>query len=203
MEKFVKLIATAVPFDRLNVNTDEIFPARFMRKSPEPGYQGFVFHDLRFDDDGKERPEFILNNDRYRKARILVGNTNFGCGSSREGAVYALQDYGFAAAIAPSFGDIFASNCLKNGFLPIQLPADVCDGLRRELTEANAPVITVDLENQEVSAPSGDRYSFDIDPFQKHCILKGLGEITLTLKEEDKIAAFESQYREDFPWLFD
>ncbi|MGY9002293.1 MAG: 3-isopropylmalate dehydratase small subunit [Rhodospirillales bacterium] len=202
MEVFTKLTAKAAPMDMLNVNTDYIFPARFIKKPREPGYQDFCFHDGRFDEDENERPEFPLNQDKYRGAEFIVGNANFGCGSSREGAVYTLQDFGLKAVIAPSFGDIFASNAVKNGFLPVRLPEETCVALRRSLSEANDPSITVDLEKQVVTGPGGEEHAFEIEPFQKHCILNGLGEISLTLQNNDKIDEFDQSYREDFPWLY-
>ena len=202
MQKFSKLTGIAAPMDELNVNTDRILPARFIKKPREPGYQDFCFHDARLDEDGKERPEFVLNQAKYRNAQFIIGNTNFACGSSREGAVYTLQDFGLKAVIAPSFGDIFASNAVKNGFVPIQLPEEVCAALRHSLSEANDPSITVDLESQTVVGPGGEEHSFDIEPFQKHCILNGLGEIALTLQDTDKINEFDEGYREEFPWLY-
>lgn len=202
MKPFVTLTAPAVAIDLLNVNTDQIFPARFIKKPRGPGYASYLFHDLRFLEDGTENPEFVLNQSAYREARILVGNTNFGCGSSREGAVYALQDYGFGAVIAPSFGDIFAANCVKNGFLPIVLEDGIVAQLRREVMESPTPAMIVDLKNQIITTPNGRQQPFDIEPFHKHCILNGLNEIDLTLEHEDEIANFEQKYREEFEWLF-
>jgi 3-isopropylmalate/(R)-2-methylmalate dehydratase small subunit len=202
MQKFTKLTGIAAPMDDLNVNTDRILPARFIKKPREPGYQDFCFHDARLDEDGKERPEFILNQAKYRGVKFIIGNTNFGCGSSREGAVFTLQDFGLKAVIAPSFGDIFAANSVKNGFLPIRLPEEVCAALRHSLSEANDPSITVDLENQTVTGLGGEEHAFEMEPFQKHCILNGLGEISLTLQDTDKIDEFDSAYRDEFPWLY-
>lgn len=202
MKPFTTLTAPAVAIELLNVNTDQIFPARFIKKPRAPGYAGYLFHDLRFRDDGTERPDFPLNQTAYRAARILVGNSNFGCGSSREGAVYALQDYGFGAVIAPSFGDIFSANCLKNGLLPIVLPDAAVAQLRQQIMESAAPTMTVDLTKQTVIAPDGRQQSFDIEPFHKYCILNGLNEIDLTLEREAEISAFEQQYHEEFKWLF-
>ena len=184
-----------------NVNTDQIFPARFIRKPRAVGYAQFTFHDLRRGADGSLRPDFPLNEARYRDARIIVGGTNFGCGSSREGAVYTLIDSGFRALIAPSFGDIFAANCLKNGVLTIALPADVVVAMRDELRAARTPVLTVDLESETVTRPDGTTLGFSPDPFQKHCLLNGLNEIDLSLEFGPQMAAFEAAYRERFPWL--
>lgn len=202
MKPFATLAAPAVAIELLNVNTDQIFPARFIKKPRAPGYAGYLFHDLRFHDDGTERSDFPLNQTAYRKARILVGNSNFGCGSSREGAVYALQDYGFGAVIAPSLGDIFAANCIKNGLLPIMLPVELVAELRRQIASNASSGMTVNLAEQSVTAPDGRRHKFDIEPFSKHCLLQGLDEIALTLQRDSQIAAFEQRYRKEFEWLF-
>ena len=201
MEPFARITATAAPLDRANVNTDQIFPARFIKKPRGPGYAGFCFHDLRLDDDGRERPEFPLNQPRFRDAGILVSDINFGCGSSREGAVYALQDFGLREVISPSFGDIFASNCLKNGMLTVRLPAAEAAELRRQLGELEQPVMTVDLEAGTIVC--GNRnIDFAFDPFDKECLLTGLNEIDLSLRQETEIAALEKDYRQRFPWQF-
>ncbi|MDH3229419.1 MAG: 3-isopropylmalate dehydratase small subunit [Alphaproteobacteria bacterium] len=201
MEPFGAITATAVPLDMANVNTDQIFPARFIRKPRAVGYAQFTFHDVRRSEDGSLRPDFPLNEDRYRDARIIVGGTNFGCGSSREGAVYTLIDSDFRALIAPSFGDIFAANCLKNGVLTVTLPSDVVAGLRAHLREADRPVLTIDLEAESIVRPDGTSLGFSADPFQKHCLLNGLNEIDLSLEFAAEMAAFEAAYRERFPWL--
>lgn len=201
MEPFNAITATAVPLDTANVNTDQIFPARFIRKPRAVGYAQFTFHDVRRSEDGSLRPDFPLNEDRYQDARIIVGGTNFGCGSSREGAVYTLIDSGFRALIAPSFGDIFAANCLKNGVLTVTLPGDIVAGLREQLRSANRPVLTVDLEAESVVRSDGTTLGFSPDPFQKHCLLNGLNEIDLSLEFAAEMAAFEASYRERFPWL--
>ena len=202
MKPFTTLTAPAVAIELLNVNTDQIFPARFIKKPRAPGYAGYLFHDLRFRDDGTERPDFPLNQPAYREARILVGNSNFGCGSSREGAVYALQDYGFGAVIAPSFGDIFAANCIKNGLLPIVLPAGLVAELRGQIASNASSGMTVNLAEQSVTAPDGSKHKFDIELYSKNCLLQGLDEIALTLQRESEIAVFERRYREEFEWLF-
>jgi len=202
MEKFVTTRAVAVPLDLVNIDTDQIIPARFLKKPKGPEYREYCFHDMRLNDDGTERADFILNDDRFRDARIIVANTNFACGSSRESAVYALQGRDIVAAIAPSFGDIFAANSLKNGLLPIRLADDVVADLRRQLHAAGDPSMTIDLENQEVTAPDGTKHHFDIDPFNRHCILNGLGEIDLTLQRDADISAFDAKYRDAYPWYF-
>jgi 3-isopropylmalate/(R)-2-methylmalate dehydratase small subunit len=201
MEKFQRLDAVAVPIATPNVDTDQIVPARFLRKPRSGGYGGFLFHDLRFDESGAEKPSFVLNAPAYRGARILVGEKNFGCGSSREHAVYALWDYGFRAVIAPSFGDIFFSNCFKNGLLPIVLPAEQVKALQAELTQRPGAGVVVDLERQEVVAPSGNVHRFEVDSFRKQCLLQGLDEIALTLSHDADIAAFERKQAEEVRWL--
>lgn len=201
MEPFKGITATAVPLDMSNVNTDQIFPARFIRKPRAVGYAQFTFHDVRRRADGSLRPDFPLNEERYRDARIIVGGTNFGCGSSREGAVYTLIDSGFNVLIAPSFGDIFAANCLKNGVLTIALPGDAVSDLHSQLRAAIDPTLTIDLEAETVTRPDGTTLSFSPDPFQKYCLLNGLNEIDLSLEFGAEMAAFEAAYRRRFPWL--
>ena len=201
MEKFQRLDAVAAPLGQPNVDTDQIVPARYLSKPRKDGYGGFLFRDLRLDDSGAEKPGFVLNQPPYRNARILVADKNFGCGSSREAAVYCLWDYGFRAVIAPSFGDIFYGNSFKNGFLPIMLPADQVAALREEITRQPGARIVVDLDRQEVIAASGAVYTFDVDPFRKQCLLQGVDEITLTLGHEAEIAAFERRQAEQVSWL--
>lgn len=201
MEPFTTFAGVAVPIDLPNVDTDRIIPARFLRQPRGPGFDRFLFHDVRFDDDGSERPDFILNQAPYRPARILVAAENFACGSSREAAVWALVAYGFRAFIAPSFGDIFAQNCGKNGALAVVLPAVTVGRLRRELHERPGAEITIDLPSQTVTGPDGTRYAFPVDAFLKECLLRGQDEIALTLGYEDAIAAFEARHRTEMPWL--
>jgi 3-isopropylmalate/(R)-2-methylmalate dehydratase small subunit len=201
MEKFQKLDAVAVPIAAPNVDTDQIVPARFLRKPRSGGYGGFLFHDLRFDDAGAEKPGFVLNEPAYRGARILVAEKNFGCGSSREHAVYALWDYGVRAVIAPSFGDIFFNNCFKNGLLPIVLAAEQVAALQAELTKQPGAYVSVDLERQELTAPSGNVHRFEVDSFRKQCLLQGLDEIAFTLGHDADIAAFERRQSQELRWL--
>jgi 3-isopropylmalate/(R)-2-methylmalate dehydratase small subunit len=201
MEKFQKLDAVAVPMAAPNVDTDQIVPARFLRKPRNAGYGGFLFHDLRFDDAGAEKPGFVLNQPAYRGARILVAEKNFGCGSSREHAVYALWDYGFRAVIAPSFGDIFFNNCFKNGLLPVVLPAEQVAALQAELARRPGAHVSVDLDRQELTAPSGNVHRFEVDAFRKQCLLQGLDEIAFTLGHDADIAAFERRHAEQLRWL--
>ncbi|HSG95642.1 MAG TPA: 3-isopropylmalate dehydratase small subunit [Afifellaceae bacterium] len=201
MQPFTTLTALAAPLDLANVNTDQIFPARFIKKPRSVGYAQFTFHDLRRNSNGDENQDFPLNQDRFRDARILVCGVNFGCGSSREGAVYTLMDAGVRALIAPSFGDIFAANCLKNGLMTIVLPETIVAALREELRVADDPSLTVDLENETIIRPSGESLSFSPDPFQKHCLLNGLNEIDLSLEFESDMEAFEAAHRARFAWL--
>ncbi len=201
MEPFTTLSAVAVPIDLANVDTDRIIPARFLRRSRGPGFERFLFHDVRFGDDGAEKPEFILNRPPFRPARILVAAENFACGSSREAAVWALAAYGFRAFVAPSFGDIFAQNCGKNGALAIVLPSETAARLRQELHDRPGAEMTVDLPSQTVTGPDGTRHEFPVDAFLKECLLRGQDEIALTLSYEAAIAAFEERHRQEMPWL--
>ena len=201
MEPFKTLTAVAAPVDLPNVDTDRIIPARFLRKSPGPGYERYLFHDVRFDEDGSGKPEFILNQAPYRQARILVTAENFGCGSSREAAVWVLMAYGFRCFIGPSFGDIFFENCGKNGALALVLPADVVAGIRRQLHERPGATMTVDLGSQTLTCPDGTRLGFEVDPFRKQSLLKGHDEIALTLSYEPAIAAYEVRRKAECPWL--
>ncbi len=201
MDKFQRIDAPAVPIAIPNIDTDQIIPARFLRKPRELGYGGFLFHDLRFADDGSPKPEFGLNRPAYAEARVLVADRNFGCGSSREHAVYALWDYGFRAVIAPSFGDIFFNNCFKNGLLPIVLPPDEVAAIRADLERQPGSHMIVDLEAQQVIGPSGKALAFDIDTFRKHCLLQGVDDIEFTLGFVDDIAAFEHRQAAELSWL--
>jgi 3-isopropylmalate/(R)-2-methylmalate dehydratase small subunit len=202
MEPFTKLTAVAAPYDAVNADTDQIVPARFLKYARAPdGYGNYLFHDLRFDEAGGERPDFVLNQPAYRDAGILVTNTNFGCGSSREGAVYALADHGIRAVIGPSFGDIFYNNSLKNGLLPVVLGDEEAAALRAYLAAHPGAELTVDLEAQAVTAPDGTIHAFDLDPFWRDALLKGLDELGMTLELVPEIEAFEAGYYTDNPWL--
>jgi 3-isopropylmalate/(R)-2-methylmalate dehydratase small subunit len=194
MEPFTRLDAVAAPMPVPNVDTDQIIPARFLRKPRKDGYGQYLFHDLRFDDSGSEQSTFVLNQAPYRGARILVADTNFGCGSSREQAVYALWDYGFRAVIAPSFGDIFYGNSLKNGFLPIVLAAEKMAALRAQIQQRPGGRLIVDLEQQRVTDLDGKSHRFEIDSFRKHCLLTGVDELDFTLRHRSEIEAFEQRY---------
>jgi 3-isopropylmalate/(R)-2-methylmalate dehydratase small subunit len=201
MEKFERLEAVALPVAMTNVDTDQITPARFLWRPRREGYAKILFHDLRFDDAGAEKPQFILNRPPYRDARIVVADRNFGCGSSREHAVWALHDYGFRAAVAPSFGDIFFNNSFKHGFLPIVLPQARVTALLDALARAPGARMTVDLAAQQVTGPDGKVDSFAIDPFRKRLLLEGLDDIGFTLGHKDEIAAFEREYERALPWI--
>jgi len=201
MDAFTTLSAVAAPIDLPNVDTDRIIPARFLRKPRGPGYERYLFHDVRFQADGAERPEFILNQAPYRAARILVTAENFACGSSREAAVWALMAGGLKSFIGPSFGDIFFENCFKNGALPIVVPAELSAALRRQLHERPGAAMTVDLEQQMFTGPDGARHAFTVDPFRRECLLAGRDEIAMTLGCERDIEAFEARHLRELPWL--
>ncbi len=200
MEPFTRVSAVAAPLDLPNVDTDRIIPARFLRKPRDVGYGQFCFHDMRRRPDGTEDPTFVLNRSAYRDARILVAAENFGCGSSREGAVWALAGRGMRAVIAPSFGDIFHENCLRNGLLPVRLPAATVEALRRALHGAPGAAVTIDLPAQTVAGPDGTSHRFDIDPFRKQALLEGLDEVGLTLRRATEIDAFETRHAAEWPW---
>ena len=211
MEKFIRKEGLVAPLDRANVDTDAIIPKQFLKSIERTGFGPNLFDEWRYLDHGEpgmansSRPlnaEFVLNKARYRGATVLLARENFGCGSSREHAPWALLQYGFQAVIAPSFADIFYNNSLKNGLLLIKLDSKVVDRLFREVEQTPGYRVAVDLEAQSVTTPGGESFSFDIDPFRKHCLLNGLDEIGLTLQHADKIRAFESKHRERQPWFF-
>ncbi len=190
-EPFTTHTGLAAPLDRINVDTDQIIPKQFLKRIERTGFGQFLFYDWRFKGDGSPDPGFVLNEDRYQGATILVTGNNFGCGSSREHAPWALQDYGFRVIIAPSFADIFYNNCFKNGLLPVVLPADTVKRMLNGAAEQHSYTITVDLEGQVVTEPDGASHRFEVDPFRKNFILNGLDEIGWTLQYEDDIAAYE------------
>lgn len=195
MAPFTTLEAVAAPLDMANVDTDRIIPARFLRQPRSAGYHNWLFHDLR------EQGGFVLDRAAFKGAQILVAAENFGCGSSREGAVWALAGAGFRAWIAPSFGDIFFENSFKNGALPIVLPADKVARIRAQLANTPGSRIGIDLAAQTVTLPDGSVVGFDVDPFRKECLLNGWDEIDLTLQHEAAIAAYEVRQRDETPWL--
>jgi 3-isopropylmalate/(R)-2-methylmalate dehydratase small subunit len=197
MEKFTVLNGLVAPLDRANVDTDQIIPKEYLASIKKTGYAPGLFAAWRKD------PEFVLNQPRYKGAQILLARKNFGCGSSREHAPWALAEYGFRAVIAPSYGDIFFSNSLKNGFLPVVLSEFEVDKLFYDAAAFPGFKLVIDLESQTVAtADSAKRFHFDIDPFQKHCLLNGLDEIALTLRHADQIRSFEARRKTQFPWYF-
>ena len=203
MKQFITHTGITVPLDRANIDTDAIIPKQFLRKIERTGFGKHPFHEWRYlDYEGtKENPDFILNKPGYRGATILLARDNFGCGSSREHAPWALTDYGFRAIIAPSFADIFSNNSLQNGLLLVKLKTDEIDELFRQDKGKAGFEISVDLRNQTVVGPTGKYYKFDINPFSKDCLLKGLDAIGWTLQFENKIKAYEESLKKDKPWL--
>jgi 3-isopropylmalate/(R)-2-methylmalate dehydratase small subunit len=201
MQAFTTFRSVGVPIDIANCDTDQIVPARFLRRLPEePGYDRYLFHDLRFDAQGKER-DFIFNKPPYRDGKVLVADRNWGCGSSRENAVDVLVANGIRAVIAPSFGDIHYNNCMKHGVLPVRLDREVCDRLRAELHERPGVEIGIDLEAQTVTGPGNEVFVFDIDPFDKNRMLKGLDDIAVTGQYDREFDTFEKRHREAYDWL--
>ena len=211
MQKFTVLNGLVVPLDRANVDTDALIPKQFLKSIKRSGFGPNLFDEWRYLDHGEPgmdnskrplNPDFVLNQPRYQGGQILLARENFGCGSSREHAPWALEDYGFRAIIAPSFADIFFNNCFKNGLLPIRLDAAKVDTLFKAV-EANVGYkLKIDLEQQTISAPDGTVYKFEVEIFRKHCLLNGLDDIGLTLQHVDEIKAFEANRREQQPWLF-
>ena len=193
MEAFKEHVGLVVPLDRINVDTDQIIPKQFLKRIERTGFGEFLFYDWRYLENGEPNPAFVLNERRYQDASILIAGVNFGCGSSREHAPWALQQYGFKAILAPSFADIFRNNCYKNGILPITLPADVIADLSDAAQVTAGYRLMVDLEAQSVLCPDGTAYPFEIGDFEKHCLLNGLDEIGWTLQFEANIAAFEAR----------
>ncbi|BCL82879.1 3-isopropylmalate dehydratase small subunit [Ktedonobacteria bacterium brp13] len=203
MEPFIQLSSLVIPLDRANVNTDEIIPARFLKTIQRNGFENALFADWRFASDGKTpRADFVLNQSRYQGGKILLAGDNFGCGSSREHAPWALYDYGIRCVIAPSFADIFYNNCFNNGILPATLPAAVVKDLLQEATAQEGYQLNVDLATQKVTATDGREFSFVIDSFKKESLLQGLDNIGWTLSHGDDIANYESRRKQEAPWLF-
>ena len=211
MRKFTLLDGLVVPLDRANVDTDAIIPKQFLKSIKRSGFGPNAFDEWRYLDHGEPgmdngkrplNPDFVLNQPRYQGAQILLARENFGCGSSREHAPWALEDYGFHVIIAPSFADIFFNNCFKNGLLPIKLDADKVDALFKAVEASVGYKLKVGLEQQTVTAPDGTVYKFDVDAHRKHCLLNGLDDIGLTLQHVDDIKAFEEKHRAAQPWLF-
>lgn len=211
MKKYTIETGIACPLDRANVDTDLIIPKQFLKSIKRTGFGDNLFDELRYLDEGylgqdinkrPKNPDFVLNQERYQGASILLARDNFGCGSSREHAPWALNEYGFRTVIAPSFADIFYNNCFKNGMLPVILSEKDVDELFKECFANIGYQLTVDLENQKVISPSGKEYSFEVDAFRKHCLLNGLDDIGLTLQNADDILAFEAKAKAERPWVF-
>ncbi|MGE3151434.1 MAG: 3-isopropylmalate dehydratase small subunit [Nitrospiraceae bacterium] len=202
MQPFTTLTGLVAPLDRVNVDTDQIIPKQFLKTIKRTGLKEGLFYDWRRRADGSPDPGFFLNQPRYEGAAILLTRDNFGCGSSREHAPWALLDQGFRCLIAPSFADIFFNNCFQNGVLPVVLKPTEVQALFREAAESTGYQLTVNLATQSVSTPHGNRYQFDIDPFRKDCLLHGLDAIGLSLKHETAIAAYETRRKAEAPWLF-
>ena len=201
MQAFTELTGVAAPLPLANVDTDKIIPARFLKTIKRTGLGVNLFDTLRYDAAGQERPDFVLNQPPYRHAEVLIAHENFGCGSSREHAPWALLDFGIRCVIAPSFADIFHNNCFKNGILPIRLPREVCDVLMEDARLGGNARITVDLARQVVVRPSGEEIHFEIDPFRKHLLLNGLDDIGQTMQRAPKIEGFEEQRKTAQPWF--
>ena len=201
MDKFTTLTGVAAPMPLVNIDTDMIIPKQFLKTIKRSGLGVSLFDEMRYDRDGKENPDFVLNQPAYREARILVAGDNFGCGSSREHAPWALLDFGIRCVISTSFADIFFNNCFKNGILPITLPQEVLDVLMEDAKKGANARMTVDLERQTVSTSDGQEFRFDIDPFRKHCLLNGLDDIGLTMEKAPSIDTFESQMEQARPWV--
>jgi len=211
MKPFNRLDGLVVPLDRANVDTDAIIPKQFLKSIKRTGFGPNAFDEWRYLDQGEPgksnhdrplNPDFVLNKPRYQGASVLLARENFGCGSSREHAPWALEDYGFRVIIAPSFADIFFNNCFKNGLLPIVLPAETVDRLFKQTEATEGYALTVDLAEQTISTPTGDKIAFEVDPERKHRLLNGLDDIGLTLQLTEKIKSYEARRKEQAPWLF-
>ena len=201
MQKFDKLTGVAAPLNILNIDTDMIIPKQFLKTIKRSGLGKNLFDEMRYRQDGSEIDDFVLNRGPYRNAEILVAGDNFGCGSSREHAPWALLDFGVRCVISTSFADIFYNNCFKNGILPIVVSADDRDALMADASDTENPELSVDLVNQTIHRPNGPTLSFEIDPFRKKCLLEGLDDIGLTLAKADDIDSYEAKREKDQPWL--
>jgi len=201
MRKFTTLTGVAAPMDRINIDTDQIIPKLHLRTIKRTGLGIFAFEEARYDVDGNEIPDFILNKEPYRNAEIIVAGDNFGCGSSREHAPWALTDFGIRCVISTSFGDIFYNNSMKNGLVPIRVNREDLDALMADAKDAENPELTIDLENQEIRRPNGGVIKFDFDEFRRNCLINGLDDIGLTLQKDDAINAFEGKRKEVMDWV--
>jgi 3-isopropylmalate/(R)-2-methylmalate dehydratase small subunit len=200
MEKFTRLTGVAAPLPMVNVDTDMVIPKNYLKGTERAGLGKHLFAEMRFDEDGSERPDFVLNRPAWRRSEILIAFENFGCGSSREHAPWALRDFGIRCVIAPSFADIFFNNCFKNGILPLVLPKAVCTQLIDDAERGANAVLTIDLEAQELTRPDGERIAFEVEPSRRSRLLEGLDEIAATVAKVDRIDAFESRAKQRQPW---
>ncbi len=201
MDKFTQLTGVAAPMPAINIDTDKIIPKNFLKSIKRTGFGKHLFAEMRFKADGSENPDFVLNQPAYRNAKILIAYENFGCGSSREHAPWALMDFGIKCVIAPSFADIFYNNCFKNGVLPLILPKEICEQLVEDAQKGANATMTVDLVNQTVTRPDGEVVKFEMDPFRKHCLVNGLDEVGLTMTKGKAIDSFEERQKLSQPWL--
>ncbi len=203
MDKFTKLDSPAAPMRMINIDTDRIIPKQFLKTIERSGLGKFLFNDMRYNDDGSDNPDFVLNQASYKGAEIIVAGDNFGCGSSREHAPWALLDFGIKCVISTSFADIFFNNCFKNGVLPIKVSPEELEELMGDAEKGGNARLTVDLESQTITRPDGSTVAFEVDPFRKHCLLEGLDDIGLTLRHDEAIDDFEAKQRSGQPWLYD
>jgi 3-isopropylmalate/(R)-2-methylmalate dehydratase small subunit len=201
MDKFTEMTGVAAPMDMINIDTDMVIPKQYLTTVERTGLGKGLFHEMRYNKDGSDNPDFVLNKPAYKNATILVAGENFGCGSSREHAPWALLDFGFRCVIAPSFADIFYNNCFKNGILPIRLPQEDVDKLMDDAERGANAIVTVDLESQTITGPDGGEITFEVEEFKKHCLLNGLDDVGLTMEHEDKITSFEDDRKVTQPWL--
>ncbi|NUH65297.1 3-isopropylmalate dehydratase small subunit [Sulfitobacter sp. S0837] len=201
MEKFTEITGTAAPMPLVNIDTDMIIPKVFLKTIKRSGLGVNLFDEMRYDREGNEIPDFVLNKPQYRDAQILVAGDNFGCGSSREHAPWAIKDFGIRCVIAPSFADIFYNNCFKNGILPIALPQEQVDVLMKDAEKGSNARMTIDLEGQTVTTSDGEQFSFEVDAFKKHCLLNGLDDIGLTLEKGAAIDSYEDSLNQSRPWV--
>ncbi len=202
MDKFKTLTGVAAPMDMINIDTDKIIPKLHLRTIKRTGLGKFLFEEMRFEPDGSEKPDFVLNREPYRASRIIVGGDNFGCGSSREHAPWALLDFGIRCVISTSFADIFYNNCFKNGILPIRVKKDQLEALMADASDAENPELTIDLENMLIRRPNGATIPFELEKFRRECLLEGLDDIGLTMQKNESIDSFEAKQAQSEPWLY-
>lgn len=201
MDKFTKLSGIAAPMPLVNIDTDMIIPKQFLKTIKRSGLGVNLFDEMRYDGDGQEIADFVLNKSQYRNAEILIAGENFGCGSSREHAPWAIKDFGIKCVVSTSFADIFFNNCFKNGILPIALPQEQVDALMKDAEKGENARVEVDLEAQTISTSDGETFSFEVDAFKKHCLLNGLDDIGLTMAKEGSISVYEENRAQSFPWM--